>query len=314
MAGWLDSTLGFLGRNAGTLGSLGGAGVGFALGGPAGMALGAQAGGLLGSGIQSSTGPSSTYDSGVSRNGYPSSNYGMNQQMPAYGMMPQVGGQPMDQNSQLSYLLSQLQQQNPNQMNNQMQGFEGMEDLARKGFREQTLPSIAERFSGLGGQRSSAFGEALNTSGQNLESQLKAMRAQHSQQQEALAQGREGLNLNRLGALSNLFGGQQNRDLQLAGLGLQRGQLGLQERQQNLNESYLSPQNVMGGLGALGGLAGNYMAGHTAQQNRTQNTNNAQAGLGYTSNQTDTRQMPIIQNKLQEALQNFFENAFKIKG
>jgi len=58
-----------------------------------------------------------------------------------------------------------------------------METLARRGFEEETLPSIAERFTGMGGQRSSAFQGALGRAGAGLEEQLAGLRSQMGMQQ-----------------------------------------------------------------------------------------------------------------------------------
>jgi hypothetical protein len=63
---------------------------------------------------------------------------------------------------------------------------------ARTNFAQQTIPSIAERFSGLGAQKSSAFGQTLGQAGAGLESNLAAQQSQY------------GLESNR--ALQNLLG------------------------------------------------------------------------------------------------------------
>lgn len=56
----------------------------------------------------------------------------------------------------------------------------GLENLYKKQFQEETIPSIAERFSniGTGGQRSSSFINALTSSGEGLNAQLAALRSQ----------------------------------------------------------------------------------------------------------------------------------------
>ena len=55
----------------------------------------------------------------------------------------------------------------------------GIEGLARKRFEEETIPSIAERFTAMGGgQRSSAFQSTLGRAGSDLEAQLAALRPQ----------------------------------------------------------------------------------------------------------------------------------------
>ena len=62
--------------------------------------------------------------------------------------------------------------------------FSGIESAARKNFSENMIPSIAERFTAMGGgQRSSAFQSALGNAESNLESQLSALRPQFGMQQ-----------------------------------------------------------------------------------------------------------------------------------
>jgi len=61
--------------------------------------------------------------------------------------------------------------------------FSGLEQMARKRFEEETVPSIAERFTAMGdGQRSSAFQSALGRAGTGLETQLAALRSQAGMQ------------------------------------------------------------------------------------------------------------------------------------
>lgn len=58
--------------------------------------------------------------------------------------------------------------------------FEAFERPARRAFEQQTLPTIAERFTGAfgeGSQRSSAFGQALGVAGRELEENLAAQRS-----------------------------------------------------------------------------------------------------------------------------------------
>jgi len=61
----------------------------------------------------------------------------------------------------------------------------GIEGMARKRFEEETIPTLAERFTsmGSGGQRSSAFQSALGRAGSDLESQLAALKPQIGMQQ-----------------------------------------------------------------------------------------------------------------------------------
>jgi len=73
--------------------------------------------------------------------------------------------------------LSQLLQQGLSETD-----FGGVEDLARKRFGEETIPSIAERFTRMGGQRSSEFEGSLGRAGSDLETQLAALRPQMGMQ------------------------------------------------------------------------------------------------------------------------------------
>lgn len=54
---------------------------------------------------------------------------------------------------------------------------QAFEAPALRAFQEQTLPSIAERFSSMGGQRSNAFGQQLGQAGASLQENLAAQRA-----------------------------------------------------------------------------------------------------------------------------------------
>lgn len=78
--------------------------------------------------------------------------------------------------------LMQLLQQGLTGVQNPTAGFEPIAEYARTQFQQQTVPSIAERFSGLGAQRSSAFGQQLGAAGAGLEQGLAAQKAQFGQQ------------------------------------------------------------------------------------------------------------------------------------
>lgn len=98
---------------------------------------------------------------------------------------------------------------------------------ARTQFQTQTIPSLAERFTAMGGQNSSAFQGALGQAGAGLEENLAGLESQYGLQQNS--------------QLQNL--------LQLL------GSLGLQQGSENLVHE--------GQPGALQGLAaglGNYFA------------------------------------------------------
>lgn len=67
--------------------------------------------------------------------------------------------------------------------------FAPIEQQARRGFQQQTLPSIAERFTSMGGgQRSSAFQQALGQAGAGLEQNLASMKQQYNLQRQPLFQ------------------------------------------------------------------------------------------------------------------------------
>lgn len=119
--------------------------------------------------------------------------------------------------------------------------FGPIEEQARTGFMENTIPSIAERFTAMGGQRSSAFPQILGQAGAGLERSLAALksdvglRQQGNQQNLLLSLLQAGLqprseNLyhqrvpgfleSSLPGLGSLFGSQLNQGLSgLSGLG-----------------------------------------------------------------------------------------------
>jgi len=90
--------------------------------------------------------------------------------------------------------LSQILQQALTGLQGNQFDFGPIEEQARTDFREQTIPGIAERFTGMGagGQRSSAFRSALGRAGSGLE--------------QGLAAQKSGYNLQRQGLLQNLLG------------------------------------------------------------------------------------------------------------
>ena len=72
-------------------------------------------------------------------------------------------------------------------------GFEPQAQKARTQFQQQTVPSIAERFTQMGGQRSNAFAQTLGQAGAGLEEGLAAQGSQFGQRQQQLMQGLLGL-------------------------------------------------------------------------------------------------------------------------
>lgn len=108
------------------------------------------------------------------------------------------------QQSALNQLLSQglqgVQPKNPQAFGSQ---FEPIANLARSEFQQQTIPSIAERFTSLGGGNnalsSPAFASQLGQAGAGLQENLAAQRAgfglQQQQMEQSLAQNLLGMGL-----------------------------------------------------------------------------------------------------------------------
>ncbi len=90
-----------------------------------------------------------------------------------------------EQENILKYLLQQGQQglQNPSA------GFEPIAQQARSQFNQQTVPSLAERFAGMGNNSisSPAFASQLGQAGAGLEEALAAMQSQYGQQNQQQA-------------------------------------------------------------------------------------------------------------------------------
>lgn len=61
--------------------------------------------------------------------------------------------------------------------------FEPIRERAMKTYQQDILPSLAERFTSMGAQRTGGFGEARQRSGEDLSSTLAAMESQFGQQQ-----------------------------------------------------------------------------------------------------------------------------------
>lgn len=105
----------------------------------------------------------------------------LNQLAPQYGpqSQPLPGGGTLLQTPRFTKEQSSIFN-NLAQLGAQNTDFGAIEDRARKQFHSQTVPSLAERFTAMGGsQRSSAFQGALGQAGADLESQLSEQRAGH---------------------------------------------------------------------------------------------------------------------------------------
>jgi hypothetical protein len=113
-------------------------------------------------------------------------------------------------------------------------------------FQEQTVPQLAERFSGLGAQRSSAFGQALGGAGAGLQENLAALKGNLINQM--LGQQLQGANVG-LG-YSQLPGQRFGQQLQATQLGIPSSLLP-QEMQQRLNQN-AQQQQYQQRMGILG--------------------------------------------------------------
>lgn len=96
-------------------------------------------------------------------------------------------------NPQQQNILNAFLQQGQQAYNNPYGGFEPIEEQARLGFANKTIPSLAERFTSMGGAgtgalSSPAFASQLGQAGAGLESELAALRSHygHQGQQNAL--------------------------------------------------------------------------------------------------------------------------------
>jgi len=171
------------------------------LSGLAGGLLGAPIGGFAGSALGglASNLFANRRPSVQQLGGQRSSMQGMNPQMDGQQMNPQMGGY-MSQGLPYGSTMVQTPNFQPNQMemmNRMLQGGgAGMQNLpsaefgpigqaAMSDFYQQTVPGIAEQFTGAGagGQRSSAFEQALGGAGAGLQERLAAMQQGFNTQQ-----------------------------------------------------------------------------------------------------------------------------------
>lgn len=90
-------------------------------------------------------------------------------------------------NPQQMSALQQLLGQGLQGMQNPYQGFQPIEDQARTNFAQQTVPSIAERFTAMGNSASSSplFASQLGQAGAGLEGNLAAMKSQYGMQNQS---------------------------------------------------------------------------------------------------------------------------------
>lgn len=137
------------------------------------------------------------------------------QQLPSYtpqqqNIMSQLSGGAAAQLPQAFQYLQSILSQDPEMMKQ-------FEAPMMRQFEEQTIPGIAERFTGMDAQKSSAFGQQLGAAGAGLQENLAAQRAQMGpqaiQQLMQMLQGGMGKQFENVysprqsGFLENLLGG-----------------------------------------------------------------------------------------------------------
>lgn len=110
------------------------------------------------------------------------------------------GGQESQFQPEQLQALMQLLSGGMNQLQNPYEGFEGIENHANQNFQQNIVPSLAERFTSMGGRGSAAlsspaFASQLGQAGAGLSTGLGALRAQYGQQNRQNALGQIGLGL-----------------------------------------------------------------------------------------------------------------------
>lgn len=92
---------------------------------------------------------------------------------------------------------SQILQMALSGLQNPTEDFEPIAQQAKSEFEQQTIPSLAERFTsmGQGAQRSSGFQQALGRAGAGLSENLASMQSQYGLQKQGLLQSLLGLGL-----------------------------------------------------------------------------------------------------------------------
>ena len=93
--------------------------------------------------------------------------------------------------------LSKLLNMGMGQIENPTQGFQPIADRARSRFEQQTIPSIAERFTsmGQGAQRSSDFTGALGSAASGLEESLAALESDYGMKNKMFGSQLAGMGL-----------------------------------------------------------------------------------------------------------------------
>jgi hypothetical protein len=156
-----------------------------------------------------------------------------------FSKLENIAQQPLPTGEQLGF--PEAQNAIPQLM--QDTDFGGIEQQARQGFQQQTIPALAERFAGLGGLNSTAFRGELGKAGSNLEGQLAGLRSEYGLKRAgtlgSLQQKQQALDVGRAQAIGSLGLAQQGQQFgqqqSLANLGLANNQQQLSQQQQRNN-------------------------------------------------------------------------------
>ncbi len=125
----------------------------------------------------------------------------------------QVGGNLLQdyfkQNSPAEQARSQLMQQLQGQAPYQRTDFNPIAQEEMRRFNRETVPGISNQFAGLGGLNSSGFRQSLSGAGQDLQTRLAALRANHEMTQNQFATGAEERRRQMLGGLAGGIAGEE---------------------------------------------------------------------------------------------------------
>lgn len=105
----------------------------------------------------------------------------MNQALQGGGQLAQLPMYGQQQQGSIDNLLAQLRGMGQQGLQNPTQGFDAYEQSARRGFENNTIPLLAERFASIGGTDSSGYKNALTGAGTNFELGLNQQRQQFGQ-------------------------------------------------------------------------------------------------------------------------------------
>ena len=144
--------------------------------------------------------------------------------------------------------------------------FAPIEQQAVTNFNQQTVPSIAERFTSMGGQGGSGFAQALGSAGANLQQSLAALKAQYGFNQQGFDLQQQGLDQSKLGMLlgqglqpenDNLFQPEQAGFAQAGAPFAGNAIMQLLQMLSTGNQGQQQQQSGNSGIGAgIGGAAG----------------------------------------------------------